>query len=86
MSIQILVFLMGVILFSLYVFVKIYRPKEEVQMGLEANYIESLRKYHANGDNKEQKYIFEVGKKYGESIGMTKENTLKMIQKDLERQ
>ena len=83
MNIKFLVIVMGIILLSLYVFVKMYRPKEEQQMALEVDYIESLKKYYANKDTKIQKHIFDIGAKYGASLGMTKENTLKMIQKDL---
>ena len=83
MSIKFLVAVMGVILLSLYAFLKMYRPKEELQMALEADYIESLKKYYSNKDIEIQKHIFDVGTKYGAALGMTKENTLKMIQKDL---
>tara|TARA_Y100000996_G_scaffold89790_1_gene62979 strand:+ start:182 stop:439 length:258 start_codon:yes stop_codon:yes gene_type:complete len=83
MNIKFLVLVMGIILFSLYIFQKYYRPKEKLQMTLEVDYIESLKKYYASKDSEIQKHIFEIGKKYGEALGMTKENTLKMIQKDL---
>ena len=64
MSIKVLVALMGFILLSLYVFVKIYRPKEKLQMELEANYIESLKKFHSNKNNTSQNDILALGKKY----------------------
>ena len=83
MSIKFLVAVMGVILLSLYAFLKMYRPKEELQMSLEVDYIESLKKYYSNKDKEIQKHIYDIGTKYGAALGMTKENTLKMIQKDL---
>ena len=83
MDIKFLVVVMGIILLSLFAFVRMYRPKEELQMALEVDYIESLKKYYANKDMEIQKHIFDIGTKYGAALGMTKENTLKMIQKDL---
>ena len=83
MDIKVLVFAMCLILFSLYTFAKYYRPKEKLQMKLEASYIEGLKEYHATQSDSLEKKIFDLGIKYGEALGMTEENTLKMIHKDL---
>ena len=83
MDIKVLVFAMCLILFSLYKFVKFYRPKEKLQMELEASYIEGLKEYHATQNDTLEKKIFDIGLQYGQALGMTEENTLKMVHKDL---
>ena len=52
-------------------------------MKLEASYIEGLKEYHATQSDSLEKKIFDLGIKYEEALGMTEENTLKMIHKDL---
>ena len=83
MDIKVLAFAMCLILFSLYLFVKYYRPKEKLQMELEASYIEGLKEYHTTQNDTLEKKIFDLGLQYGQALGMTEENTIKMIHKDL---
>ena len=85
MDLRILVCAMCIILFSLSIFVKIYRPKEKLQMKLEASYVEGLKKYLSTPNQTLRAQIVDYGLNYYNNLGLTEENSLKMIEKDLKQ-
>jgi hypothetical protein len=85
MDIKILVCAMCIILFSLSIFVKIYRPKEKLQMKLEASYFEGLKNYLAAPNQTLKTQIVNDGLNYYNNLGLTEENALRTIEKDLKQ-
>ena len=83
MKITTIVFSMMGILAALFVFGKLFAPKERKKMGLEAEYAEALFAFKNSGSEEDKKKVVAVAERMKLEAGKSEEAVSKLLENDL---